>query len=131
MTGGQNRVINEFYFQPYSPTKFVAFTNTIYNKVSFEAMYTAPTTLIQMYYTCVMTKGDALVNSIGLAQANSVVYTSLFFSFLMIAVVNYLNYVKKVRPKIRTIQQIAVDEVRLLNRLLLLLLLYLTLPSTN
>ena len=65
-----------------------------------------------MYYTCVITKGDALVNSIGLAQANSVVYTSHFFSFLMLAVVNYLNYVKKVRPKVRTIQQIAVDEVR-------------------
>jgi hypothetical protein len=112
LNGGQNRVINEFYFQPYSPTKFVAFTNTFYNKNSFQAMFTPPTVLIQLYYTCVMSKKDAFVNSLGLAQANSVVYTSLFFSILMVVVVNYLNYIKKVRPKIRTLQQIAIDEAK-------------------
>jgi len=112
VSGGQNRVINEYYFQPFSPSTFVAFSNTIYNKNSFQAMFTPPTVLVQLYYTCVMTKKDAFFNSLGLAQANSVVYTSLFFSFLMVIVVNYLNYIKKVRPKIRTIQQIAIDEAK-------------------
>ena len=112
VSGGQNRVINEYYFQPFSPSTFVAFSNTIYSKNSFQAMFTPPTVLIQLYYTCVMTKKDAFFNSLGLAQANSVVYTSLFFSFLMVIVVNYLNYIKKVRPKIRTIQQIAIDEAK-------------------
>jgi hypothetical protein len=57
-----------------------------------------------------MTAGEAWFNSLGIAQANSVVYTSLFFSILMFFVINYLNYVKKIKPKIRTIQQIAVEE---------------------
>jgi len=35
LNGDQNRVINEYYFQPFNP-KGVAFTNTIYNKESFD-----------------------------------------------------------------------------------------------
>jgi hypothetical protein len=34
LNGDQNRVINEYSFQPYNP-KGVAFTNTIYDKESF------------------------------------------------------------------------------------------------
>jgi hypothetical protein len=59
-----------------------------------------------------MSPQEAWFNSLGIAQANSVVYTSLFFSVLMFFFVNYLNYIKKVNPKVRTIQKVAVDEAK-------------------
>ena len=75
-------------------------------------MYTPPTKLTQIYYKCVMSPEEAWFNSLGIAQANSVVYTSLFFSVLMFFLVNYLNYIKKIVPKVRTLQKVAVEEAK-------------------
>lgn len=77
-------------------------------------MFIPPTKLTQIYYKCVMSPSEAWFESLGIAQANSVVYTSLFFSVLMFFFVNYLNYIKKVEPKVRTIQRVAVDEAKAL-----------------
>lgn len=38
VAGDQNRVINEYYFQPFNP-KGVAFANTIYQGSSFQGDY--------------------------------------------------------------------------------------------
>lgn len=59
-----------------------------------------------------MSARAAWFNALGIAQANGVVYTTAFFSFLMIFLVNYLNRIKKVKPPIRTIAQIAADEAK-------------------
>ena len=75
-------------------------------------MYQPPTVLTQLYFTCVMSARAAWFNALGIAQANGVVYTTAFFSFLMIFLVNYLNRIKKVKPPIRTIAQIAADEAK-------------------
>lgn len=72
-------------------------------------MYVPPTKLVQIYYKCVMSPQEAWFNSLGIAQANSVVYTSLFFSVLMYILVNYLNYVKKVNPKVKTLASVAIE----------------------
>lgn len=34
--GAQDRVLNEYYLQPYNPSGFVAYANTMYQKTSFQ-----------------------------------------------------------------------------------------------
>ena len=68
---GTSKKINRYL---YTPSNTIAFTDVFYNKQvkrNFGKLYTPPVSLVQFYYSCVMTPADSIFNALGVAKGNA------------------------------------------------------------
>jgi hypothetical protein len=111
MNGDNDRTISNAEVQPWSKNGYVAFTNTMYKAKTMAAAMTPPIQgVIEPYYTCVLNKKDAWISSLGLAYANTTVYTFIFISIIMWFTMIILNTFN--RSNIKSIQATNVDTMQ-------------------
>ncbi len=90
--GGDNRIVNEFLYQPSTTP---AFTDTLYSaRTMAVVMKRAPTSLIETYYSCVLGIWDSIFQAIGLANSSVQFFITVGFFIYFYTVVTYLNKVQ-------------------------------------
>lgn len=91
--GGDDRVVNEFSYQPSSTP---AYQDTIYNARTMTVISKrAPTSLVETYYSCVLSTWDSIFQAIGLANSSVQFFVTVGFFIYFYTVVTYLNKVQK------------------------------------
>ena len=89
--GGDDRVVNEFSYQPSSTP---AYQDTIYNARTMTVITKrAPTSLVETYYSCVLSTWDSIFQAIGLANSSVQFFVTVGFFIYFYSVVTYLNKV--------------------------------------
>lgn len=87
--GGDNRVVNEYSYQPSSTP---AYQDTIYNQRTMTVITKrAPTSLVETYYSCVLSVWDSIFQAIGLANSSVQFFVTVGFFIYFYSVVTYLN----------------------------------------
>jgi hypothetical protein len=91
--GGDNRVVNEYSYQP---TATPAYHDSIYSSRTMAVITKrAPTSLIETYYSCVLSIWDSIFQAIGLANSSVQFFVTVGFFIYFYSVVTYLNKVQK------------------------------------
>lgn len=90
--GGDNRIVNQFLYQPSSTP---AFTDTLYAPRTMAVITKrAPTSLVETYYSCVLGVWDSIFQAIGLANSTVQFFVTVGFFLYFYSVVTYLNKIR-------------------------------------
>lgn len=90
--GGDNRIVNQFLYQPSSTP---AFTDTLYaSRTMAVIIKRAPTSLVETYYSCVLGVWDSIFQAIGLANSTVQFFVTVGFFLYFYSVVTYLNKIR-------------------------------------
>jgi hypothetical protein len=91
--GGDNRVVNSYLYQPSTA---IAFQNTIYiPKTMAVITTTAPTALVETYYSCVLDVWNSIYAAIGLANSSVQFFVLVGFFLYFSSLLLYLNQYEK------------------------------------